>query len=76
MQRDQLNKGKIILITASKPDADAMTMAKQVAKAGFHLDVLGIGTESGAPLPMTQGGFQQNSSGSVVMSKLSVSALK
>ncbi len=76
MQQADAVRGSIILITDSQPNTAAFSEAKQLAKQGYHLLVLGVGTEQGGPIPKAGGGFMLNQQGEVVFAKLDPEALE
>lgn len=70
------NPGSIILITGSSADDAAITTAKKLASQGIKINVLGIGTETGSPIPLAHGGFMQNKSGNMQLAKLDIASLE
>ena len=50
----------------------AVAMAKEAAKRGIKVDVIGIGSSQGSPIPMNgqDGNFRKDGSGNVVITKL------
>ncbi|MDR1698620.1 MAG: VWA domain-containing protein [Prevotellaceae bacterium] len=64
----------ILLITdGENHEDDAVASAKTAAKAGIVVNVIGIGTEAGAPIPVAGStDFKRDKSGNVVISKLNV----
>ena len=74
LQNAKQKHGEVILVTSSRPNADAITAAKNLTKVGYALNVWGIGTKTGAPIP-TQSGFMQNTQGQLLMAALPVSQL-
>lgn len=75
LQQAGAHSGQIILITANTPTKHDVDVARQLRKQGYQLNVLGIGTTQGAPIPSEQG-FLQNQQGSIVTSRLNPSALE
>ncbi len=67
--------GQIILITANKPSAADNKIARELARQGFNLSVLGIGTTQGAPISLSDG-FMQNAQGNIILSQLDSQALQ
>ncbi|TXS93627.1 VWA domain-containing protein [Parahaliea aestuarii] len=59
--------GRILLLTDAVARDQHDTIADAVADAGVELDVMGIGTASGAPLPLPEGGFLKDASGTIVV---------
>ncbi len=75
IKQADIRDGQIILITANKPTAADNKMASELAKQGFKLSVLGIGTTQGAPISVS-GGFMQDAQGNIVLSQLDPKALQ
>ena len=69
--------GHVILLTDGFDDpVQAFAAARALKGAGAALDVVGVGTASGAPEPDGSGGFKRNAAGAVVVSKLPVELLQ
>lgn len=66
--------GNILLITDSA-EKNALKVAEELKKQGYRLYILGIGSEEGAPIPASRGGFVKDSGGNIVVSKLKVGGL-
>src|SRR5690348_469562 len=62
LQQARTSGGEIVLVT---DDADhaAMEAARKARAAGVRVDVLGIGSRAGAPVPLPDGGFAHDSGG-------------
>ena len=62
LQQAHISGGEIVLVT---DDADhaAVDAARKARAQGVRVDVLGIGTRAGAPVPLPDGGFAHDSSG-------------
>lgn len=63
-------RARVLFVSDEIPAADFKSLQKLAAKHQLELSILGIGTESGAPIPLTQGGFLKNSRGEVVVAGL------
>lgn len=61
---------RVLFVSDEIPAADFKSLQKLAAKHQLELSILGIGSESGAPIPLTQGGFLKNSRGEVVVARL------
>ncbi len=61
---------RVLFVSDEIPAADFKSLQKLAAKHQLELSILGIGSESGAPIPLTQGGFLKNSRGEVVVAGL------
>ncbi len=71
-----VSDGKIVLITDGVDNDSAKGIARQLKGTGVSFAVLGIGTRTGAPIPLPQGGFIKDSSGDIVVPGLDESALR
>lgn len=49
---------------------DAISASRNAAKRGIRVDVIGVGTEDGAPIPLGQGRYLQYDNGQEVITKL------
>jgi Ca-activated chloride channel family protein len=63
--------GDVVLITDSldRPEA-ARESASGLRAAGYRVSVLGVGTVSGAPVPLPEGGFLTGEKGGVLLARL------
>ncbi|MDE2053989.1 MAG: VWA domain-containing protein, partial [Xanthomonadaceae bacterium] len=66
--------GEIVLVTDTADDA-AVSQAKTARAAGIRVDVLGIGTREGAPVPRHGGGFASGLGG-MLMARRDDAALR
>ena len=71
-----LSSGDIVLVTDGIDGERAVDAARQVARDGYRVSVLAVGTDDGAPIPNGRGGFLRDSLGEVVMPSLDQSALR
>ncbi|HXS73521.1 MAG TPA: VWA domain-containing protein [Rhodanobacteraceae bacterium] len=62
LQQAHVSGGEIVLVS---DDADhaAVEAARNARAAGVRVDVLGVGSTQGAPVPLPDGGFQHDSGG-------------
>ena len=72
-----LVQGNFLLVTDGV-SASAQTRLNQTIKehGDFKLSILGIGTKDGAPIPLGNGGFAKDKSGSIVIPKLDIHSLQ
>jgi Ca-activated chloride channel homolog len=68
--------GQVILITDSNEDAAALAQARQLRAQGHRLHVLSVGTTTGAPIPLADGGYAKDRNGAIVMPQLDHAALR
>lgn len=62
LQQAHVSGGEIVLVTDDAGHA-AVNAARNARAAGVRVDVLGIGTRTGAPVPLPDGGFARDGSG-------------
>jgi Ca-activated chloride channel family protein len=74
LQRSHVQGGEIVLVTDTADDA-AIAQAKAAHAQGIRVDVLGVGTREGAPVPQAGGGFA-NGAGGTLMARRDDAALR
>jgi len=67
--------GTILLLT-DDADAAADAAARDAHARGYAVDVIGVGTAAGAPLPAPDGTFAQDASGAMQIARLDAAALR
>lgn len=79
LQQAGVSRGSVLLITDGVDGVDPQPLSdaiKQLQAAGHRLLVLGVGTASGAPIPMFKvGGFLTDANGAIIIPKLDDAAL-
>jgi len=76
LQQAGVNEGQILLITDDLP-ASFVNAAKQSINPSLTpVSVFAIGTNDGAPIPLSQGSFIRDRDGSIVVPKLNTQRLK
>jgi Ca-activated chloride channel family protein len=70
------SKGDIYWFTDGIDNYDIQDITNWSRNNNHRLNVLGIGTRSGAPIKLNNGELMKDNSGSIIVPKLSVSALK
>lgn len=68
-------KGDILLITDGVADK-SLSAFKQLKALGHRVSILAIGTEQGAPISLSNGGFLKDAQGSIVIPKVNTAALR
>jgi Ca-activated chloride channel family protein len=76
MRQTGLARGDILLMTDSEVEPADLDLAGELARAGFRVSVLAVGTEQGAPIPRSEGGFVNDASGQVVVPQLDAARLQ
>lgn len=62
-----IREGRILLLTDGVDTHDRREIEQALKDSGVELAVLGIGTQTGAPIPLPDGGFLKEGDGSIVM---------
>ncbi len=62
--------GRLLLVTDGVHAQDLAPLASQLRNSGAQLNVLGVGTPEGAPIPLPQGGFLKDRNGEIVIPAL------
>ncbi len=76
LKQSGLTRGDILLMTDGGSLGKAFDAAKELKAQGYSVSVLGAGSEEGAPVPLPEGGFLQDSKGNIAISKLAAPALR
>lgn len=77
LQQSGEKHGQIIVLTDGFNDpADAFTEAEKLSRQGYSINVLGVGTSAGAPLPGDTGGFVRDNGGKPRLAQLDRAPLK
>ncbi len=71
-----ISAGKILLVTDEVDPQSRKLIAQQLKGSNITLAVLGIGTATGAPIPLPQGGFIKDGKGNIVVPGLNESSLR
>lgn len=69
-------RGGEIVVLADSAGANAAGAAQRARALGIRVSVLGIGTDQGAPVALSQGGFLKDAAGNIVLPKLDASSLQ
>lgn len=59
--------GRLLLLTDGVSDEESRRIQTLLENSTARLSVLGLGTRSGAPMPLPRGGFVRDDSGAIVM---------
>lgn len=76
MRSAGIRQGRILLVTDGISARDAEDISALLDGSGMQLAVMGIGTATGAPLPLPRGGFLKDAQGTIVMPTLAESELR
>ena len=69
---ESADKAIIVITDGENHEDDAVAMAAEAAKKGIRVDVIGIGSPQGSPIPMSNesSDFRKDNGGNVVITKL------
>ena len=77
LRQNHSSQGNILLLTDGIPKVKrTINVATDLKAEGFIVSVMGVGTEQGSPIPLTNGGFLQDKNGNIVIPTLSLSHLQ
>ena len=62
--------GQLLLITDGMPKFDPSDILPALKATGAEVAILGVGTDTGAPIPRPDGGFLRSESGDIVVPRL------
>lgn len=68
--------GRVLLLSDGTDEAQASRAARALRGSGASLSILALGTASGAPMPLADGGFIRDSEGAIVLPKLDEGPLR
>jgi Ca-activated chloride channel family protein len=71
-----IRAGRILLLTDGISDNDRAALRATLADGGTRLAIMGVGTPTGAPLPLPRGGFLKDENGTIVMPGLDETTLR
>ncbi len=70
-------RGDILIVSDGFSATEVVESERLVREyPGFRISVLGIGSESGGPIPLPSGGFLKDSQGSIVISRMRVDMMR
>jgi len=65
-----INRGRILLLTDEVSSAQASAVSKLLDGHDFTIDIIGVGTGDGAPIPKGDGGFLKDDQGRIIVPRL------
>lgn len=75
-ENSKLNSGRIVLVTDGVAAHQATSITEQLSRTKFDLNIISVGTESGAPIPLPNNRGYLQDNGAIVIPKTDVAALK
>ena len=76
LEQGRATVGEIILVTDGVKGPRTRDTAETLAGGGIRVSVLAVGTEEGAPVPLSEGGFLKSLSGEIVVPGVDMAALR
>ncbi len=76
LEQASVSAGEILLITDGGSSPAAERVARELRGTGFSLSILGVGTQEGAPIPRSTGGFVTDQSGRIAVPRLEENGLR
>ena len=70
VENSPVQSARVLFVTDGIPREDFPALEQLAANANLRLSILGIGTATGAPIPLSQGGFLKDSRGEMVVAGL------
>ena len=64
------DSSQILLVTSGLDSAGRAAVAEHAQALGAQLAILGVGTSSGAPVPLAEGGFMRDDQGRILLPRL------
>ncbi len=64
------SSSQILLVTSGLDSAGRAALAEHAQALGSQLAILGVGTSSGAPVPLAEGGFMRDEQGRILLPRL------
>ena len=71
-----IRRGTILLLTDGVSNRDSDAIEKVMAGNPSQLNIIGVGTATGAPIPLLEGGFLKDDTGAIVMPRLDEAGLR
>ncbi len=69
LKDSRIQQGRLVLLTDGIAEAAQETLISTLTESPYALHIIGIGDESGAPIPLGNRGFAKDSSGNIVIVK-------
>ena len=76
LKQSTISEGTILLITDGAEGSAVLQTVETLRQKGRVVSVLGVGSEDGAPIPISNGGFLTDPSGAIVIPKINRASLQ
>lgn len=67
---DKVKRAIVLITDAENHDGDVMAAVKEAKEKGIIVNVIGVGSADGGPIPLPEGGYLMNEAGEMVVTKL------
>lgn len=67
---EKVKKAIVLITDAENHEGDVLKAVKEVKDKGIIVSVVGVGSPEGGPIPLSEGGYLQDSEGNMVVTKL------
>jgi Ca-activated chloride channel family protein len=71
-----ITQGRLLLVTDGVSEKDSKKIEREIKRSGAQLNVMGVGTTDGAPIPLSRGGFLKDEDGAIVIPGLKEKTLR
>jgi Ca-activated chloride channel family protein len=69
-------KAVVLITDGEATQGDPLAAAEEAAREGIRVFVIGVGSEAGAPIPQSKGGFVKDQDGNIVLARLEEESLQ
>ncbi|HTL25930.1 MAG TPA: VWA domain-containing protein [Burkholderiales bacterium] len=76
LKQADVARGEVILVADGAGDARTLDAARALARSGFPVSVLAVGTAHGGPIPLAGGEFARSESGEILIARAELAALE
>lgn len=67
---DKVKRAIVLITDAENHEGDVMAAVKEAKEKGIIVNVIGVGSADGGPIPLPEGGYLLNEAGEMVVTKL------
>lgn len=75
-EKDETDKAIILITDGESTGGDPVAAAEEALKKGVKIFCIGVGHDEGVPVPDTNGGFQKDNQGKIILARLDEDTLK
>lgn len=75
LKQGAAGQGRLLLLASHLTDTEQRGIHAALEKYPLTMDVLGVGTETGAPVPNEEGGFERDANGAIRLARVQTATL-